>query len=124
MAHAAPLPFLRETLLFLALAGVLIPLLQRFRINQVSGFLDAPEVARLVVQAARRQSPDLRIYVRCRDEQHASALRAAGATAAVPEMLEAGLLLGALALESIRLPEGDVAAAVDAERERRHARFR
>lgn len=32
-------PFLREALLFLALAGVLIPLLQRLRINQVLGFL-------------------------------------------------------------------------------------
>lgn len=32
-------PFLREILLFLALAGVLIPLLQRLRINQVLGFL-------------------------------------------------------------------------------------
>jgi len=36
--HAA-LPHLRETVLFLALAGVLIPLLQRLRINQVLGFL-------------------------------------------------------------------------------------
>jgi CPA2 family monovalent cation:H+ antiporter-2 len=86
--------------------------------------MDAPEVARLVVQAARRQYPGLRIYARCRDEQHACDLRAAGATTAVPEMLEAGLLLGSLALKSIRLPDGDVAAAVDAERERRHARFR
>ncbi len=32
-------PFLREILLFLALAGILIPLLQRLRINQVLGFL-------------------------------------------------------------------------------------
>ncbi|MGZ8316718.1 MAG: cation:proton antiporter domain-containing protein [Telluria sp.] len=32
-------PFLRETLLFLALAGILIPLLQRFRVSQVLGFL-------------------------------------------------------------------------------------
>lgn len=36
--HAA-FPFLRETLLFLALAGILIPTLQRLRINQVLGFL-------------------------------------------------------------------------------------
>jgi len=35
------LPFLRETLLFLALAGILIPLLQRLRINQIVGFLAA-----------------------------------------------------------------------------------
>lgn len=39
MDHAAPLPFLRETLLFLTLVGVLIPLLQRLRVNQVVGFL-------------------------------------------------------------------------------------
>lgn len=39
MEHHVPLPFLRETLLFLTLTGILIPLLQRFRINQVIGFL-------------------------------------------------------------------------------------
>ncbi len=39
-AHQA-LPYLRETLLFLALTGILIPLLQRFRVNQVLGFLAA-----------------------------------------------------------------------------------
>jgi CPA2 family monovalent cation:H+ antiporter-2 len=32
-------PFLREILLFLSLSGILIPLLQRLRINQVLGFL-------------------------------------------------------------------------------------
>lgn len=39
MDHSTSLPFLRETLLFLALVGILIPLLQRLRINQVIGFL-------------------------------------------------------------------------------------
>lgn len=39
MQEQHALPFLRETLLFLALAGILIPLLQRLRINQVVGFL-------------------------------------------------------------------------------------
>ena len=34
MDHATPLPFLRETLLFLVLAGILIPLLQRFRTSE------------------------------------------------------------------------------------------
>lgn len=37
--HPAVLPYLRETLLFLALAGILIPLLQRYRVNQILGFL-------------------------------------------------------------------------------------
>ena len=38
-AHPTVLPYLRETLLFLALAGILIPLLQRYRVNQILGFL-------------------------------------------------------------------------------------
>ena len=41
MQEQHALPFLREILLFLALAGILIPLLQRLRINQVLGFLAA-----------------------------------------------------------------------------------
>jgi CPA2 family monovalent cation:H+ antiporter-2 len=41
MESHAGLPYLRELLLFLVLAGVLIPLLQRLRINQVLGFLAA-----------------------------------------------------------------------------------
>jgi len=45
MDHPASLPFLRETLLFLALVGILIPLLQRLRINQVIGFLVVGVVA-------------------------------------------------------------------------------
>ncbi|HYD59590.1 MAG TPA: cation:proton antiporter [Noviherbaspirillum sp.] len=39
-AHQS-LPYLREAILFLALTGILIPLLQRWRINQILGFLAA-----------------------------------------------------------------------------------
>ncbi|MGV8898496.1 MAG: cation:proton antiporter [Burkholderiaceae bacterium] len=39
MEEQHALPFLRETLLFLALAGILIPLLQSWRVNQILGFL-------------------------------------------------------------------------------------
>jgi CPA2 family monovalent cation:H+ antiporter-2 len=39
MPAVGGLPYLREVLLFLVLAGVLIPLLQRMRVNQVLGFL-------------------------------------------------------------------------------------
>ena len=38
VTHEA-LPYLREILIFLALAGVLIPLLQRYRVNKMLGFL-------------------------------------------------------------------------------------
>jgi len=39
------LPHLREALLFLALAGILIPLLQRMRVNRILGFLAAGAMA-------------------------------------------------------------------------------
>jgi len=39
MEEAHAIPHLRETLEFLALAGVLVPLLQRYRVNSVLGFL-------------------------------------------------------------------------------------
>lgn len=39
MEEVQSIPHLRETLLFLALAGVLVPLLQRFRVGSVPGFL-------------------------------------------------------------------------------------
>ena len=39
MEEAHVIPHLRETLLFLALAGVLVPLLQRLRVSSVLGFL-------------------------------------------------------------------------------------
>ncbi|HEX9174122.1 MAG TPA: cation:proton antiporter [Telluria sp.] len=41
MQEQHAIPFLREILLFLALAGILIPTLQKLRINQVLGFLAA-----------------------------------------------------------------------------------
>ncbi len=37
--HHSGLPYLRETLIFLALAGVLMPVLQRYRVNAILGFL-------------------------------------------------------------------------------------
>lgn len=37
--HQVGLPYLRETLIFLALSGLLIPLLRRYRVNQMLGFL-------------------------------------------------------------------------------------
>ncbi|MBX3591740.1 MAG: cation:proton antiporter, partial [Burkholderiaceae bacterium] len=39
MDEVHAIPHLRETLLFLGLAGVLVPLLQRYRVSSVLGFL-------------------------------------------------------------------------------------
>ncbi len=81
--------------------------------------MDQPDAAMRVVIIARAQYPELPIYARSHDEQHALALRHAGATSVVPETLEAGLLLTSFALDALGLPEGDVHAIVSAERERR-----
>lgn len=45
MEEHQALPYLRETLLFLALAGILIPILKRLKVNQVVGFLCAGMLA-------------------------------------------------------------------------------
>jgi len=81
--------------------------------------MDQPVAAMRVVRNARAQYPTLPIYARSHDEQHAQLLRAAGATAVVPETLEAGLLLTSFALGSLGLPDGDVHAIVAAQRDRR-----
>lgn len=54
---------------------------------------DVGAVARTVAQI-RMQHPDLPIHARARDLSHGRSLRGAGATASVPETLEASLYLG------------------------------
>lgn len=80
---------------------------------------DQPSAAMHAVTAAREAYPSLPIYARSRDEQHARELREVGATAVVPETLEAGLQLSAFALHTVGLPEGVIAQTLEAERERR-----
>lgn len=60
--------------------------------------LDDPSAARLILQAVRRELPDLPIVVRARDESHVRALGTSGATSVLPETTEASLLLGRAAL--------------------------
>ncbi len=67
--------------------------------------IDQPEEAMQAVRAARQSYPHLPIYARSRDEQHAQLLRTAGATGVIPETLEAGLQLSALALAAAGLEE-------------------
>jgi CPA2 family monovalent cation:H+ antiporter-2 len=62
--------------------------------------MDHPAAAMHTGKAAREAYPNLPIYARSRDEQHARDLLAAGATAVVPETLEAGLQLSSFALQA------------------------
>lgn len=94
-------------------------LLHKLNAAQAAAFIvtmDQPASAMHAVRAARRAYPSLPIYARSRDEQHACELLLAGATAVVPETLEAGLQLSSFALQAGGLGESQVAAAVQAER--------
>lgn len=77
--------------------------------------VDDAEMARSLVATARQGFPELAILARVRDDIHAEELRAAGATAVVPEVREAALLLGEATLLSLGVPE-EAARAVVAER--------
>lgn len=81
--------------------------------------MDQPAAAMHTVVAARSKYPLLPIYARSRDEQHAHALRQAGATAVIPETLEAGLQLSSLALHAVAVPKDEIAAVLDEVREAR-----
>lgn len=81
--------------------------------------MDQPAAAMHTVKAAREAYPALPIFARSRDEQHAQELRSVGATAVVPETLEAGLQLSSFALHALGLVESDIASALEEERESR-----
>ena len=81
--------------------------------------MDQPAAAMHTVKAARQAYPDLPIFARSRDEHHARELREAGATAVVPETLEAGLQLSSFALHVMGLSDSAINAALQTERESR-----
>lgn len=63
--------------------------------------VDQPALADQVVSAFQEVDPELPVFVRARDLTHVKELEALGASAAVPEALEASLQLGAITLASI-----------------------
>jgi CPA2 family monovalent cation:H+ antiporter-2 len=63
--------------------------------------LDDREATTRLVRALREAHPELPIYVRARDPEHAQNLQQDGATYAVPETIAGSLLLGAAILEGL-----------------------
>ncbi len=97
-------------------------LLAKLHTGQAAALLvtmDQPASAMHAVRSARAAYPHLPIYVRSRDERHAHDLREAGATGVVPETLEAALQLTAFALQAVDVPDYDITAMLDAQREAR-----
>ena len=74
--------------------------------------MDSARGAEEVVAAARAAREDLLIVSRARDARHAGKLYAKGATDAVPETVEASLLLSEALLVDIGVPMGPVIASI------------
>ncbi len=95
-------------------------LLRKMHMQRAVAFIvtmDQPASAMHAVLTARNEYPHLPIYARSRDEIHALELRQAGATAVVPETLEAGLQLSFFALRALTVPESEVNHILGQERE-------
>ena len=82
--------------------------LQKFHINRARALvvcINQPETVSHILQAVRLQHPDLPVLVRARDERQANDLLQAGATVAVPEVLESGLQLADALLQQMDMSE-------------------
>lgn len=82
--------------------------------------VDKTEVALNVLKAARQLNRDVPILVRTRDDSQREELRAAGANAVVPELLESSLMLASHALVMLGLPQDQVQKRVDEVRRTRY----
>lgn len=78
--------------------------------------LDEPEQALRAVQNIRREFEGIEVFCRARDRKHQKLLQAAGATAIVPELLEASLLLGGAVLLDYGTPIEEVNALIEDQR--------
>jgi CPA2 family monovalent cation:H+ antiporter-2 len=81
--------------------------------------MDDPDAALAATVAARSAAPGVPVLARSRDEAHAGALRAAGATLVIPETLESGLQLAQQVLLRLEFPAAVAGSVIDAERDRR-----
>lgn len=83
--------------------------------------MDHPASALHAVRGIRREYPQLPVFARSRDENHALTLKKAGATIVIPETLESGLQLSAFVLQTLGIAEGAATQVIQNERERRIA---
>jgi CPA2 family monovalent cation:H+ antiporter-2 len=78
--------------------------------------MDSPRAAEQVASSARRHWPELVIYARARDRDHASRLVAKGANYVIRETMEASLQLGELVLTGTGVPEVAARRIIDIRR--------
>ena len=75
--------------------------------------IDQPATASRLVAALKEYAPDLEIFVRARDLSHSRQLEIAGATAVVPETIEASLQLGGIVMNAMGITPDEVAAIIE-----------
>ena len=92
--------------------------LERSRLLVVA--VDNTEVAMHVLKAARQRNAQIPILVRTRDDSLRDELRAAGASAVVPEVLESSVMLASHALVMLGVPEERVRQTVEEVRQSRY----
>ncbi|KJK19336.1 monovalent cation:proton antiporter family protein [Pseudomonas sp. 2(2015)] len=92
--------------------------LERARLLVIA--VDKTDIALSVLKAARERHAQVQILVRTRDDSQREELRAAGATAVVPELLESSLMLASHALVMLGLPQEQVQQRVDEVRKTRY----
>lgn len=85
--------------------------------------MDKPGAAMHSLRAARHEYPQMPIFVRSHDEPHARELHKAGASAVVPETLEAALKLSFFTLQTLGVPETEINASLDMERGQRMGHY-
>jgi CPA2 family monovalent cation:H+ antiporter-2 len=78
--------------------------------------MDSPRAAERVAAVARRHWPELAIYARARDIDHANRLIAKGANHVIPETMEASLQLGEMVLTGAGVPERAARRLIEARR--------
>ncbi len=86
------------------------------RVNSVVVTVDNPRVSHVILRAIRKRSPLLPVIVRARHESDMAALYDAGATRAIPEMLEGSLLMGQHLLQELCVPETRVREVMEEQR--------
>ncbi|HET6519918.1 MAG TPA: monovalent cation:proton antiporter-2 (CPA2) family protein [Geminicoccaceae bacterium] len=75
--------------------------------------MDRVAAATQAVTALRASFPELRIFARARSRRHARLLAGRGATAAVPEAIEASLQLGGIVLDAVGVGRDAVTRLID-----------
>ncbi|MBO6783745.1 MAG: cation:proton antiporter [Alphaproteobacteria bacterium] len=82
--------------------------------------LDEERAAEHAIRDIRQRWPDIPVYARARDLDHAADLDGAGATRTIPELVESSLQMGAMVLTGLGVPDDAVNTICTRVRERQY----